>query len=181
MSGRAGRGGRIGEDGSSVALPLIDRLIDDAPDAPRDRPLSASEAMAVLRRSVRRDLEALLNARRRWRSWPGDLAELEVSPIGYGISDFSAGAFNDPSRRDQLRAEVEQTIRRFEPRLTNVRVAAVEPGDTLEATLRLRIEAMLRAEPAPEPIAFDTLVDATTADVQVRATAGDPSRASGDV
>ncbi len=181
MSGRAGRGGRIGDSGGSIELPLLDRLIDDAPDTLRDRPLPASEAMVVLRRSVRRDLEALLNARRRWRSWPSALSELDVSPIGYGISDFSAGAFNDPNRRDELRLEVEETIRRFEPRLTNVRVAAVDPGDTLEATLRLRIEAMLRAEPAPEPIAFDTLVDATTADVQVRAAASDMPRASGDV
>src|SRR5262249_23906014 len=172
MSGRTGRGARIGDDGSSVELPLIDRLIDDAPDTLRDRPLPPSETMAVLRRSVRRDLEALLNARRRWRSWPIELEELKVSPVGYGISDFSAGAFKAPARRDELRLEVEETTRRFEPRLTNVRVTAIDRGDGLEATLRLRIEAMLRAEPAPEPIAFDTLVDATTADVEVRATAG---------
>jgi type VI secretion system protein ImpF len=181
MSGRSGRIGRLGEDGSSIELPLIDRLIDDSPDTVRERPLPPAETMAVLRRSVRRDLEALLNARRRWRSWPSELAELAVSPIGYGISDFSAGAFNDPARRDELRLEVEETIRRFEPRLTHVSVAAVDSADGLEATLRLRIEAMLRAEPAPEPIAFDTLVDATTAEVQVRATAGDPGRSSGDV
>lgn len=181
MSGRGGRIGRLGEDGSSIELPLIDRLIDDAPDTQRERPLPPSETMAVLRRSVRRDLEALLNARRRWRSWPSELEELDMSPVGYGISDFSAGAFNDPARRDELRLEVEETIRRFEPRLTNVSVTAVDASDSLEATLRLRIEALLRAEPAPEPIAFDTLVDATTADVEVRATASDPSRSPGNV
>ena len=45
----------------------------------------------------------------------------------------------------------------------------IEPKDELEATLRLRIEGLLRTEPAPEPIAFDTLVDAATAEVQVEA------------
>ena len=180
MSGRSGRG-RFGDEGVLVQLPLLDRLIDDAPDAPSDRPLTPNEAMNVLRRGVRRDLEALLNARRRWRSWPGEFTELEMSPIGYGLSDFAAGAFNDPHRRDQLRLEVEETIRRFEPRLTHVRVEPVERGDQLEATLRLRIEAMLRAEPAPEPIAFDTLVDATTAEVVVRTRAGEPQQTAADV
>jgi type VI secretion system protein ImpF len=179
MSGRRGRG-RIGDDGPLVQLPLLDRLIDDAPDSVTDRPMSPNEAMNLLRRSVRRDLEALLNARRRWRSWPEAYAELAVSPIGYGLSDFAAGAFNDPLRRDQLRVGVEETIRRFEPRLTHVRVELVE-RDALEATLRLRIEAMLLAEPAPEPIAFDTLVDATTADVVVRTAAGAGQQAASNV
>jgi type VI secretion system protein ImpF len=37
--------------------------------------------------------------------------------------------------------------------------------------LRLRIEAVLHAEPAPEPVAFDTLVDAATAEVSLRESA----------
>ena len=49
-------------------IPLLDRLIDDAPEVAHDPPLSAVETATILRRSVRRDLEALLNARRRWRS-----------------------------------------------------------------------------------------------------------------
>ena len=64
---------------------------------------------------------------------------------------------------------MEDAIRRFEPRFAGVRVSLLDARDTLDATLRLRIDALLRAEPAPEPISFDTLVDATTADVVVRA------------
>jgi type VI secretion system protein ImpF len=117
---------------------------------------------------VRRDLEALLNARRRWRSWPPALRQLETSPLGYGIPDFTAGSFNDKARREQLRAEIEDIIRRFEPRLASVRVTLLNGKDEMEATLRLRIEALMHAEPAPDPVAFDTLVDATTADVILR-------------
>ena len=149
-------------------LPLLDRLIDDAPEQLRESSPSAAEIMARLRRSVRRDLEALLNARRRWRSWPDDLDELALSPVGWGIADFSAGAFNDRRRRDQLRGEVEATIRRFDPRLANVRVRLLDSKEQLEPTLRLRIDAMLLVEPAPEPVAFDTLIDAATAEVVVR-------------
>lgn len=175
MSGRAETGRADGgrRTGPRAQLPLLDRLIDDAPDQPRDPPLSPAEAMEALRASVRRDLEALLNARRRWCSWPAELTELAASPVGYGIPDFTAGAMNEPGRRDVLRAEVEATIRRFEPRLISVKVALIESANKLDATLRLRIDGMLHADPAPEPVAFDTTVDATTADVFV--VAGNPA------
>jgi type VI secretion system protein ImpF len=141
--------------------------MDDSPDDERDAPMSAGEALNALRMSVRRDLEALLNARRRWRSWPAALKELAASPVGYGIPDFTSGAMNEAGRREKLRVEVEATIRRFEPRLISVRVQLVENADKLDATLRLRIDGLLHADPAPEPVAFDTTVDSTTADVYV--------------
>ena len=174
MSGRVpgrvldtGRGEAGRRSGPRAQLPLLDRLIDDAPSQERDPPMSTGEAMETLRASVRRDLEALLNARRRWRSWPAALTELISSPIGFGIPDFTAGAMNEAGRRDVLRAEVEATIRRFEPRLISVKVSLIEGEDNLDSTLRLRIDGLLHADPAPEPIAFDTRVDATTADVSV--------------
>ncbi len=166
MSGRAGPIGR--GTAARVQAPLLDRLIDDAPDQERDPPMSVADSMVALRNSVRRDLEALLNARRRWRSWPTRLTQLAASPMGYGIPDFASGAFNDAGRREELRLEVEDTIRRFEPRFLSVRVQLVDMKDQLDTTLRLRIEAVLHAEPAPEAITFDTLVDPSTDDVVVR-------------
>lgn len=164
-----------------VQLPLLDRLIDDAPDALREAPLSLSAAENTLKNSVRRDLEALLNARRRWRSLPERYEELPTSLLGYGISDFASGAFNDAQQRDRLRSEIEQAIREFEPRLTGVRVTLVERNDNLDATLRLQIEAMLRTEPAPEPIAFETLVDSASTEVLVKPGSETPMTNSGDV
>jgi type VI secretion system protein ImpF len=151
-----------------IQLPLLDRLIDDAPDVAHDLPQSVGAAEITLKNSVRRDLEALLNTRRCWRSLPEGYAELRTSLLGYGISDFASGAFNDAEQRDRLRSEIEQAIRQFEPRLTGVRVSLVERDDNLDATLRLQIEAMLRTEPAPEPIAFETLVDSATNEVMVK-------------
>jgi type VI secretion system protein ImpF len=167
MNTRPGRD-RAAAQTYRVQLPLLDRLIDDAPDALQDAPVSAAEALAVLRRSLRRDIEALLNARRRWRSWPAGYEELTVSPVGYGVSDFAAGAFNDPAQRNRLCLQVEDAIRRYEPRLAQVRVIEID-ATPLESTLRLRIEGLLRTEPAPEPIAFDTLIEAATAEVRVKA------------
>jgi len=162
-------------------MPLLDRLIDDAPDNPRDPPEFGSDSADDLRRSVQRDLEALLNTRRRWRSWPDGFSELAQSPLGYGIADFGAGGFNETRERDQLRARIEQTIRRFEPRMTNIRVALLESKNPLEATLHLRISGMLLTDPAPEPIAFNTTVDATTTEVVVMPTGGDSASSPSDV
>ena len=113
------------------------------------------------------------SSRRRWRSWPEGYEELAESPVGYGITDFAAGAFNDPAERDRLRGQIEQTIRRFEPRLAQVHVVLLDGDNTLDPTLRLRIEALLRVDPAPEPITFDTLVDPATAEVQVKPNTAD--------
>ncbi len=166
MSGRSGPANR--GTPARVQAPLLDRLIDDAPDQQRDPAVSATDSMIALRNSVRRDLEALLNARRRWRSWPAHMTQLATSPVGYGIPDFASGAFSDERRREELRVEIEATIRRFEPRFLSVRVQLIDMPDQLETTLRLRIEALLHAEPAPESVTFDTLVDPTTDDVVVR-------------
>ena len=166
MSGRTGPANR--GTAARVQSPLLDRLIDDALDQQRDPPVSAGDSLVALRNSVRRDLEALLNARRRWRSWPAHMTQLATSPLGYGIPDFASGAFNEARRQEELRSEIEETIRRFEPRFLSVRVHLIDTQERLETTLRLRIEAMLHAEPAPEAVTFDTLVDPTTDDVVVR-------------
>ena len=157
-------------DGQAKAgASLLDRLLDARPDQAQDRPQSAAETVTQLRAAVHRDVEYLLNARRPWRStaWP----ELRTSPLGYGISDFTAGAFND--EREALRAEIAEAIRRFEPRLTQVQVQVAEEVSPLRATLTLRINALLRMEPLPEAISFDTLIDTTTADVTLRPAQGD--------
>ena len=148
-------------------LPLLDRLTDTEPDSSVDRAVSTDMAITALRASIRNDLEALLNSRRRWRSWDPQLAELARSPVGFGLPDFAGGAFNDPRRREEMRQQIENCIRLFEPRFASLNVVLVGGADKLSATLRLRIEALLHADPAPEPISFDTVIDAATTVVTV--------------
>jgi len=152
-----------------IRLPLLDRLLDADPDSPRDPPLSQTIAVEQLRNAVRRDLEALLNARRRRLPPQPGLAELPVSPVGYGVPDPTAGSFTEEERRTALSREVQATIQRFEPRLTNVKVQLrKDERDSIDRVLRLRIEAILRTDPVPEHISFETLVRPTTLDVAVR-------------
>ncbi len=144
-------------------MPLLDRLFDEAPERAHDTPRSAGDAMEALRRSVRRDLEMLLNARRCWHSMPAGLAELAVSPLTFGIPDCAAAGVSDKRERERLRAEIEATLQLFEPRFAHVAVLLLDNDERLEATLRLHIDALLHAQPAPEPIAFDTAVQPSTA------------------
>ena len=71
-----------------------------------------------------------------------------------------------------LRREVEETIRRFEPRFISLKVQLLDSTDPLTGTLRLRIDALLDADPAPEPVGFDTVLDAARDEVVVRETSG---------
>ena len=152
-----------------IRLPLLDRLLDADPDSPRDPPLSQSLAVDLLRTAVRRDLEALLNARRRRLPPPQGFTELPMSPIGYGVPDPTAGSFTEEERRAALSREIQATITRFEPRLTGVKVQLHKSeGESIDRVLRLRIEAVLRTDPVPDHISFETLVRPTTLDVAVR-------------
>jgi len=148
-------------------LPLHDRLINTDPSQQTDTPLSASAAMDVVRASICRDLEELLNTRRKWRSWDPHLTQLERSLAGFGLPDFASGAFNEPRRRDELCRLIEACIRRFEPRIVNLKVTLIDTTDRSSGTLRLRIDALLHAEPAPQPIAFDTVVNLLDKNVTV--------------
>lgn len=159
---------RMRDAGARVKLSVLDRLIDKSPESERDRPMSATEALALLRVAVRRDLEALLNAHRRFRSIPERYAALRTSNMGFGLPDFAASARNAQDAHEELRREIETTIRTFEPRLTQVAVISqMSEEQGALATLRFRIEGMLHAAPAPEPISFDTSIDAATANIMI--------------
>jgi len=77
--------------------------------------------------------------------------------------------FNNQAERDRLRLEIEATIRRFEPRFLSVRVHLTDNEQRLDSSLRLRIDAVLHADPAPEQVTFDTIVDTVNDNVRVRA------------
>ncbi len=149
-------------------LPLLDRLFDaDGDEHPAHAP-SAAEALEKLHAAVRRDMECLLNARRRRRPLPRLLTELPTSLVNYGIPDPASGTYSVPDLRAGLLREVEATIRRFEPRLMNVTVTLAKQGNSLGGTLHLKVDAVLRADPVPEPVSFETLLEPVSRDVTVR-------------
>lgn len=151
------------DDGDQrLQLSLLDRLVDEAPQTPQDRPMSRGQALRHLRDAVRRDLENLLNARQRCRSWPAELGELDTSLLNYGIPDFTGADFTLHQRHEGFRQVIETVLKRYEPRFRRVRVTLLNEDETMDRTLRLRIEALMQVEPAPEPIVFDSQIDPAT-------------------
>lgn len=137
---------------------VLDRLIDDNPDSKQDPPRTRTQQLTALRDSVRRDLEALLNHHLRCVSAPADLTELPQSVVEYGAPDFLSLFTGASSFREKFRRTLEDTIRRFEPRFVSVKVALKNTTQD-DRTLRFRIDAVIYAEPAPEPVSFDSQLD----------------------
>jgi type VI secretion system protein ImpF len=148
---------------------LLDRLRggESAGDSPgSQRPY---QLLAELRKSVRRDLENLLNTRWRCTTAAELPAGLEGSLVNYGLPDFSGGnlqAAQDPKR---VYAAVEQAIEKFEPRLTNIHVRPLQTEPGVDRTLRFQIEAILEVEPWHERVRFNTILEPASGKVTVKA------------
>ncbi len=158
---------RLRED--QVLVPsVLDRLIDYEPGVEREPPQLANQVLRELKSSVQRDLQNLLNTRWRCEPPPADLDELRHSLVNYGIPDFTGLNLASDHERDEFRWVVEQAIRNFEPRFKSVRVELLENADSADRTLRLRIDALLYAAPAPEPVVFDSVIKTATGTVEIR-------------
>ena len=150
---------------------IIDRLIDLKPDESKELPLSRGQVMRELKESVRRDLENLLNTRWRCTDWPPELEELNISLANYGIPDFTGSRLSSERDKEEFRRTIERIVRHFEPRFKTVTVKLLENVESMDRTLRFRVDALLYAEPAPEPVVFDTAVEPATGSFLVKGAA----------
>ena len=148
-----------------ITQSIIDRLMDDG--ALEVVNPSRLKVLKDYRKNVRRDLQALLNARRINESAGPEMPDLRKSLFNFGLPDFSTYSLNSPNDRVQLTQHIEDTIELFEPRLRDVRVTVLESeaGDT--RILRFKIEALLQMDPAPEQILFDGVRDPGNGEFQL--------------
>ncbi|MCU0959993.1 MAG: type VI secretion system baseplate subunit TssE [Pirellulaceae bacterium] len=130
---------------------------------------SRTQIVRDVTQAVRRDLENLLNTRRRCGLVPAGLDELDVSLVTYGLPDFSQFNLQEPEERERLRLEIEDTIRAFEPRFKSVRVTLVGDTSHIERHLRFRIDALLRLQPEPQQVVFDSDLEPMSSTVEVKA------------
>jgi len=158
--------------GEVLARSLFDRLCDGDPDRDADAPRTVGEQMGELREALRRDLERLLNTRRPPVSPPTGLEELTDSLASFGLDGFFATGLVTDHQRAEFARGLERRIRLFEPRLADLSVSVLPPRHPSERTLRLRIEAVYRAQEGMPPIAFETAVDPSTQRFRVEAGRG---------
>lgn len=140
-----------------VTPSVLDRLIDLDPKETREAPQSRSTSLAALKASVRRDLEWLLNTRCFLNADEIDMEEGRKSLAFYGLPDITGMSVKSPAEQARLANAVESAIRNFEPRFLDLKVWFEPPTET-DRQMRFRIEASLDIDPAPEPIAFDTVL-----------------------
>jgi type VI secretion system protein ImpF len=152
----------------AVTASVFDRLIDLNPDATADPPANRSQSVRQLKASLRRDLEWLLNTRRNPDEVPETYEELFRSLYNYGLPDVTSMGLHSPRDRQRLLRMVEQTIEIFEPRLTGTRVRAVDNAGSGPRILRFQIEALLKMDPAPEQILFDTVLQLNSGEYQIK-------------
>jgi type VI secretion system protein ImpF len=133
---------------------IVDRLTSYQRDATRVYNEPEPYDIERMRIAVRDDLADLLNTRRTVEP-PKDF-ELSISSVvAYGLPDSSSCSTANPRDRESLRKSIKDAIDRFEPRLINAAVT-VEPGE--DRRLRCKISAMLRVDPVPVPVSFDTIL-----------------------
>lgn len=150
---------------------VLDRLLDDQPEVTRETPASRNQVLRELKAAVGRDLENLLNTRVRCLILPEQANELKQSLVNYGIPDITGAKLGSVQDRNDFCRYLQAIIRQYEPRFKTVSVQPAANPDPQDRTFRFRIDALLIAEPAPEPIIFDTELRPGTADFEVKGVA----------
>jgi type VI secretion system protein ImpF len=156
-------------DDLMVTQSLVDRLIDRDPKLASDPATTRPQSVRQLKAALRRDLEWLLNTRRIPDAAPDSMEELARSLFNYGVPDFSHVSITSPKDRTWLALELETTIAMFEPRLKDIRVNVVEDSATSTSRmLQFQIEGMLQMDPSPEQVSFDTVLQLSSGEYQIR-------------
>jgi len=155
------------EPDPNVTISVLDRLIDNEPNVPADPPAGRSHSVRQLKAALRRDLEWLLNTRRTPDAVENTDLELHDSLYNYGLPDTSSMSMLSPADQNRLLRMMEQTISVFEPRIQGARVTLESPASGARS-LRFCIEGLLKLDPAPERVSFDTVLDLTNREYEVK-------------
>lgn len=146
---------------------ILDRLIDNDPVNSTEIDTDQHQKLKDLRNSVRRDLESLLNTRYRVIEPDSSYLHLRNSLINYGLPDLATVNVMDKTRRKQFIDDLQSILQSFEPRFKSVKVQYMENMDSLDRTLRFRIDAVLYADPSPEVVVFDSTLEPVTRTVSI--------------
>ena len=160
------------EPEQTVTQSVLDRLIDREPAESLEPPMTRAQSVRQLKSSLRRDLEWLLNSRRTPEAVGGEFQELERSVYNFGLPDVTSLSWDSTRDRHRLTRMIKYALTTFEPRLTGIQVIAVEAAGGARHVMRFQIEGMLEMDPSPEHISFDTLLQLSSGEYQVKGDLG---------
>lgn len=145
-----------------ITQSLIDRLANV-----EKWPTTRKDSESMYRKSLKRDVEWLLNTRQPL------LPELEAYPVAaasvvnFGLPDIQGFNGSDGRDKNVLSASLLKTIRTFEPRIKQPRVYMLRTDPT-SRSLRFHIEGQISFENMQEEITFDTLYELISGDFEVK-------------
>lgn len=142
---------------------LVDRLIDPEAQGTNEQPWYDGASMIA---AINRDLNDLLNTRQTQGNTLQDHEALQRSILAYGMPDVTGLDAATMHQRSQIGQVIEDVIRQFEPRLTDVRAVLLDQRNKNDRSVRFRIDARLRVASAPE-VAFETSLEPKTGRYQV--------------
>jgi type VI secretion system protein ImpF len=151
----------------NITLSVLERLIDTEPGNQAEGPQNRSQAMRQLKASLKRDLEWLLNTRRTPEEIDEAELELQHSLFNYGLPDLSGFGVHSTQDQNRVLRMIEAAVAVYEPRIQGVRVT-LEPVAPNSRTLRFQIQGLLRLDPAPERVTFDTVLQLSSGEYEVK-------------
>lgn len=151
-----------------VQVPLLDRLVDLDPKNREEAQITRAQSVRLLKAALRRDLEWLLNTRAIPELAPEGFPELRRSLYSYGLFDITSISRDSQEEHQRLARLVEDAITLFEPRLANVHVALVPSAEEDLRRIRFLIQGMLRMDPIPEQISFDTVLEVGSSQYEIK-------------
>jgi type VI secretion system protein ImpF len=149
---------------------ILDRLLDDEPHIQVEQDKGQHQKLKQLRNSVRRDLENLLNTRYRVIEPPEEYEELDQSLLNYGLPDLATVNIIDTAKKKAFILSLERILKKFEPRFKSVNITYLENAEANDRTVKFRINATLYADPLPEIVVFDSVLEPVTRTVNVKET-----------
>ncbi len=150
----------------NVTVSVLDRLTDLEPNVPADTQVSRLQSMRQLKAALKRDLEWLLNTRRTPEE-AGTESQVHHSLFHYGLPDMSGISINSIQDQNRMLWMLESAVATFEPRIEGARVV-MEPVSQGQRIMRFQIQGLLRVDPAPERVTFDTTLELTSGEYAVK-------------
>jgi type VI secretion system protein ImpF len=145
-----------------VTQSVLDRLMDVD-----DWPATRAQSLRYFRETLKRDVEWLLNTRRPPIENIGKFERARATMLNYGLSDITTLGLSSASDQKRLRKALEQCLHEFEPRLADV-VVTLQESQTADRRLRFHVQGLMRINPAPEEISFDTVLELSSGEYTVK-------------
>jgi type VI secretion system protein ImpF len=139
---------------SEYPAALVPSVLDRLMDPRTGGAYSLTQTLAVLRR----DLEDLLNTRQPADRAVEDYPELRRSVFNFGTPDLAGRPIEAQRDREEVGRLLEEAIRRFEPRLDQIRATGAEPKPNEVRALRFLIDGRLQIQSVPR-VEFATFLE----------------------